>query len=612
MPKPLRLDEGAPWKLRYRAPFIAAAQVARANPTRGLVTSTQTGQYQLHAWNVADGTLRQLTDRSEGVGFGAISPDGRYVYFLADKAGNEIGHFVRLPWEGGQAEDITPGLPPYSAFNVSASRRSNILGTVISDDAGFHLMLLPVASDRIGVPREILRSRRILFGPALSEAGELAVVTSTERAAYQHTALIAVDSATSKTVNELWDEDASLMAFGFSPLPGDLRLLATTTRTGYTRPFTWDPATGERTELRLDNLPGDVSPVDWASDGRRILLMQSHLAVPHLAVYDLATAEVRRLDHPPGFYGMGGPITQGPAFVNGEILTVWQDSTHPPQVIALDASTGRKTRTVLEAGDVPPGRPWRSITFPSSDGETIQAWLARPAGRGPFPTILHLHGGPETQTVEYFMPNSQAWLDHGFAWLAVNYRGSTGFGRAFREQIWGNLGHWELEDIVAARDWLIKERIADPRQVFLHGWSYGGYLTLMALGKYPDLWAAGLAGTATVDWAMEYPDLSPAMKGYSVAIFGGAPEERPAQYAAASPMTYLERITAPALVIQGRNDTRTPARPVAVFADRMKALGKQIEVHWYDEGHSGGGVEQEIEHQSLMMQFAYRVLGQTR
>jgi dipeptidyl aminopeptidase/acylaminoacyl peptidase len=168
-----------------------------------------------------------------------------------------------------------------------------------------------------------------------------------------------------------------------------------------------------------------------------------------------------------------------------------------------------------------------------------------------------------------------------------------------------------LEDIVAARDWLISEAIAHPRQVFLHGWSYGGYLTLLALGKYPDLWAAGLAGTATVDWAMEYPDLSPAMRGYSVAILGGTPEERPAQYAAASPMTYLERITAPALVIQGRNDTRTPARPVAVFAERMKALGKQIEVHWYDEGHSGGGVEQEIEHQALMMQFAYRVLGQT-
>ncbi|OGO36946.1 MAG: hypothetical protein A2147_09705 [Chloroflexi bacterium RBG_16_57_8] len=153
------------------------------------------------------------------------------------------------------------------------------------------------------------------------------------------------------------------------------------------------------------------------------------------------------------------------------------------------------------------------------------------------------------------------------------------------------------------------EGIADAKQVLLHGWSYGGYLTLLALGKHPDLWAGGLAGTATVDWAMEYEDLSPAMKGYSVAIFGGTPEEKREQYAAASPMTYIESVKAPALIIQGRNDTRTPARPVEVYEARMKALGKSIEVHWYREGHLGGGVEQDIQHQELMMRFAYRVLG---
>jgi dipeptidyl aminopeptidase/acylaminoacyl peptidase len=157
---------------------------------------------------------------------------------------------------------------------------------------------------------------------------------------------------------------------------------------------------------------------------------------------------------------------------------------------------------------------------------------------------------------------------------------------------------------------LVKEGIAEPGAVFLHGWSYGGYLTLLALGKFPDLWAGGLAGTATVDWAMEYEDLSPAMKGYSVAIMGGTPEERPEQYAAASPMTYIDGIKAPVLVIQGRSDTRTPARPVEVFEARMRALGKSIEVHWYDEGHLGGGVEQEIVHQETMMRFAYRVLAE--
>jgi dipeptidyl aminopeptidase/acylaminoacyl peptidase len=296
---------------------------------------------------------------------------------------------------------------------------------------------------------------------------------------------------------------------------------------------------------------------------------------------------------------------------NHEIIAGWQDSTHPPQVIALDSRTGKKTRTVLSAGDVPPGKPWKQITFKSTDGETIQGWLALPDGKGPFPTIIHTHGGPETATVEYFLPGSQAWVDHGFAWLAINYRGSTGFGRAFREKIWGDLGHWEIEDMVAARDWLLKEGIANPRQILLTGWSYGGYLTCLALGKRPDLWAGGMAGTATVDWTLEYEDLSPMMRGYSVAIMGGTPQERPEQYAKSSPMTYIDNVKAPVLIIQGRNDTRTPARPVEAYEARMKALGKPIEVHWYDEGHMGGGVEQDIEHQELMLRFAYRVLNQT-
>ncbi len=74
-------------------------------------------------------------------------------------------------------------------------------------------------------------------------------------------------------------------------------------------------------------------------------------------------------------------------------------------------------------------------------------------------------------------------------------------------------------------------------------------------------------------------------------------------------MAGLSNISAPVLIIQGRNDTRTPARPVQEFEERMRALGKPIEVHWYEEGHLGGGVEQEIEHQEIMMRFAYRVLG---
>lgn len=610
--KPLNLDENAPWKQRFRAPSIAAAQIARADPSRGLVTSTSTGQYQLYAWDVPSNSLRQITHRSDGTVFGVLSPDGRWVYYLQDEGGNEMGHFVRVPWSGGEPRDITPGVPPYSAFGLSISRAGNMIGGTFSDSQGFHTRVMRVGSDgSIGTPRELDHSRKIMFGPTLSHAGEVAVITSTERTTFQHNGLMAFDTVTGKKLGELWDEGSSIRAFAFSPLPGDFRLLATGTKTGFNRPFIWYPLTRERADLVLPRLTGDVSLMDWSPDGKRILLARSHEARQHLAIYSMDTGKLTELKHPGGFYGMGMAFAPTAHMTDGEVLSVWQDATHPPQFTALDSRTG-KMRTVLSAGEVPPGRPWQHITFKSADGETIQGWLCLPEGKGPFPTILHTHGGPETATVEYFMPNCQAWVDHGFAWLAINYRGSTGFGRTFREKIWGDLGHWEVEDMVAARRWLVEQGIAIPDKVLLTGWSYGGYLTLLALGKHSELWAGGMAGTATVDWTLEYEDLSPGMRGYSVAIFGGTPQEKPEQYAAASPMNYIQNVKAPVLIIQGRNDTRTPARPVEVYEAKMKALGKPIEVHWFEEGHFGGGVEQDVEHMELMLKFAYRVLGQQR
>ena len=94
MLKPLCLDQNAPWKQRFRAPVIAGAQITQENPDHGVVTNTQTGQYQFYAWDIPSNTLRQITFRPDGTVFGVISPNGRYVHCLQDEGGNEIGRFV--------------------------------------------------------------------------------------------------------------------------------------------------------------------------------------------------------------------------------------------------------------------------------------------------------------------------------------------------------------------------------------------------------------------------------------------------------------------------------------------------------------------------------------
>jgi dipeptidyl aminopeptidase/acylaminoacyl peptidase len=106
-----------------------------------------------------------------------------------------------------------------------------------------------------------------------------------------------------------------------------------------------------------------------------------------------------------------------------------------------------------------------------------------------------------------------------------------------------------------------------------------------------------------------YEDEAESLRGYQRALFGGAPEEVPEATRKSSPITYAEQVRAPILVIQGENDTRTPARQLRVYEEKLRSLGKQIEVHWFNAGHGARAQEQQIEHQELMLNFAYRVLG---
>ncbi len=131
----------------------------------------------------------------------------------------------------------------------------------------------------------------------------------------------------------------------------------------------------------------------------------------------------------------------------------------------------------------------------------------------------------------------------------------------------------------------------------------------MGLGKWPELWAGGMAVVAVSDWTMSYEDAADTLKGYLVAFFGGTPQEKSEQYRISSPITYAANIKAPVLIIQGRNDTRTPSRPIEVYEQKLNALGKSVEVHWYDAGHFGRGVEGNIQDYEIMLKFAYKCLG---
>jgi dipeptidyl aminopeptidase/acylaminoacyl peptidase len=616
----IQTSPDAPWKRRYRAPVIWDTQIAELAPGCGLAAGTQTGTLQWYAWEVSTGSLRQLTDRPKGMAtYLILSPDGEFVYYHDDQGvGNEIGHFVRIPYQGGEAVDLTPDLPPYSSFGFSICRSGKRLGFLVAGSDGYTICSAEIkAGGELGPRKKIYHSTKICFGPSFSCDGDVAVVMSSEHTDRAQFKLLAFELSSGEKMAELWDgEGTSLEISAPSPVPGEARFLATTNRSGIETLLVWDPRTGERTDLTFklaggSEISGAVTGASWSPDGKKVLFTIFHQALQQLYLYDLISGQTNALQAPVG-------LNNNTYFTpDGEkIVSIWEDSTQPPQVIALHPETGEKTATLLKAsggketGDLPPGIGWKWVNFPSAGGQMIQGWLGIPEGSRPFPLVLETHGGPHGVTPNSFSPGAQAWLEHGFAFLTINYRGSTTFGRDFQEAIWNDLGHWEVEDMVAARQWLVELGIADPNKVFLTGWSYGGYLTLQALGMYPELWAGGLAGIAIADWAVQYEDTADTLRGFQVALLGGTPQEKPEQYAKSSPVTYAGQVKAPVLIIQGRNDTRTPARPVEMYEAKLKALGKPIEVVWFDSGHAGSGsdIEQSIGFQEKMMEFATQIL----
>ncbi len=600
---PLDLSADTPWKKRFRAPAIAGSSRAARNPGRGLIASNKDGAWQLYAWDTKTDQLTQLTRDPAGVAQGFISADGEYVYYLQDRGGDEIGHYVRLPFSGGQPEDISPDLPDYASHSFSESDSGNARGFAAVYDRGFHFI---IHDRRQARPIFTQTKEALSFGPYLSQDAEIAVIASTEKTGSAEYAIEAYDVPSGALISELWDGPGSGTDIGgFSPVAGDLRFAGSSNARGYHRPFIWNPLSGERHDIRSDQFSGDVKVWHWSPDAQRLLLHQVHHARHTLYIYDIGAERVHKLDTPPGVLSLGSGFLD-----DGALQVHLADSTAPTRLLELDAETGAVIRTVLDLGvDVPPGIPWRSVSYPSSGGAEIQAWLATPPGDGPFPTIVHTHGGPTAVQTNSWKPDAQAWLNHGFAFFSLNYRGSTTFGYDFQHAIDGNLGDLEVDDIAAGVDWLLTNGIAQPGAILKTGASYGGYLTLQSLGRRPELFAGGMAIVAIADWRLMYEDQAGTLRGYQRSMFGGSPDEKPEAHRKASPITYAADIQAPILVLQGENDTRCPARQMRVYEQRLNDLGKSIEIYWFDAGHGSLAIDEQIHHQELMLQFAYKTLG---
>jgi dipeptidyl aminopeptidase/acylaminoacyl peptidase len=582
----VRAGTAPAWEARFRAPRTFWIHTALNRPDRGIVCTNATGVYQLHRWTVGEPVGEPVTTEATGRTLGWISADGEWVYWLEDQAGNEHGHFVAVPWAGGEPIDVTPDLPAYASFAAAEGIDGTFATSVIGPDR-VQIAVVPWAGDRPGTTPTLLDPgpgfvTNLVVGPG-------AIALSTTGGGGLSTRLRILDVATGEARVHLSHAPGSITPIAYARTG---RLLAQTDRSGQLRPLLAEPS-GVVREIEAPDLPGSLASVAISEDGATALLLASHRTVEQLVVLDVATGARRPLECVAGTFTSFSPSGGASLLSDATAIVTRENGTTLPEVLHVDIAADRVLRVLIPAPAVPPSRPCRSVDIPSTDGALIQGWLTTPPGDGPFPTILDVHGGPQGHESNRFYPGAQAWVDRGFAFLTLNYRGSTGFGRAYEQAIWGAVGRNELADMVAARGWLVREGIADPDRIVSHGGSYGGYLTLLALGARPDLWAAGVAYVAIADWRGLYED-GEALRDYEVALFEGTPKQQPDLYAEASPVTYVDRLSAPILVIQGRNDSRCPARQMEEYVDRARAGGKTLEIDWFEAGHGHGAIEMRI------------------
>ncbi|MET8756514.1 prolyl oligopeptidase family serine peptidase [Lentzea sp. NPDC004782] len=580
------------WRERFTAPRMSLPSWADDAPDRTLYVSNASGVWEIYAWDRAKDEHRKVTDRPNGTSHGTLNPDGTEIWWFDDHDGDEFGVWVREPFtpDGSKAEPAVANV--HAGYPAGLELGRDVVAVAASTDDGTTVWL-----SRAGGPAEVIYQHVNDAGvTALSKDESLVVIAHSEHGDNRHMALRALSAADGRTVAEKWDgKGKGLDAISFSPVRGDQRLLVLHERRGREELLIWDVAADTETEVVLD-LPGEVA-ADWYPDASALLIVHTHHARNTVHRYDLTTGELSTLDTAPGVIGSAGVRP------DGTVEYSWSSAEKSTVIRAL--ATDGTERVLVE-----PQGARAATSAPLEDvfvGE-VHALVSKPEGEGPFPTVFLIHGGPHSSDEDRFSAYRAVWLDAGFATVHVNYRGSSGYGSKWRDAIEGRPGLTELEDIAAVHDWAVESGLTDPSKSVLSGASWGGYLTLLGIGVQPQRWAVGIAGVPVADYLAAYEDEMEPLRAFDRALFGGSPDELPELYQECSPLTYVEQVTAPVLVLAGENDPRCPIRQIDNYLDALAARGHTYEMYRYDAGHGSLVVAETMRQTAAEVDFARRHL----
>jgi dipeptidyl aminopeptidase/acylaminoacyl peptidase len=317
-------------------------------------------------------------------------------------------------------------------------------------------------------------------------------------------------------------------------------------------------------------------------------------------LYDIAHGKSEAVSMPEGLtFPDGTPTAFSP---DGRSLLISHQSSQRPSDLWVYNLHERQPHQLtysavagLDSADLPPAQ---LVHYKSFDGKMISAFLWVPFNLkrdGSNPAVVLPHGGPTGQTVDYFDSTPAALASRGYICIAPNVRGSTGYGIEFQKANYKDLGGGDLQDEVYATKFLIDTGYVSPKKIGITGGSYGGFMTLMAIGKTPDIWAAAVEEYGIINWYTMLQHEDPFLKQYEATLLGD-PEKDRAAYEAASPIKYIREEKAPLLVLQGTNDIRVPREEAEQVVEILKTQGRTVEAVYYEaEGHGFSKRENQID-----------------
>lgn len=548
------------------------------------------GRFNIWRTNAAGSWPVQITQSDETQGGLALSPDGTTLFYEQDQGGNEYTDLYAIPTGGGTPVNLTntpevreSGL--MLAPNTGGAGATAAIQHKLKSEGQINLAVIDLASKQVRLLTHEADAKWGWSPVAWIDGGKALIAnrTITDESAGE---VWRIELADGKATRLIAKAGTLYAASGATP---DGAILAVTTNDRTGQPHAGVYTVAGKSWRWLKPTPWEQSAGEVTPDGRAMLVRTLDNVRSSLALVDLASLAERPLALGPGLNAAIGRPSFSPD--GTRLLATHSGADTPAELYVADvAGDQAQPITRLAMASLTPATLPKSqvVTYRSFDGTPVTGIVTMPFNLkrdGSNPGIVLPHGGPTGQAQDGFSRTATALASRGYVVIQPNFRGSTGYGQAFQKANFKDLGGGDLKDTVAAKAFLVATGYVDAKKVGITGGSYGGFMTLMAIGRTPGEFAAAVQLYGIINWRTMYRDEDAQLQAYQATLLG-TPDENPKVYDASSPLTYLPAAKAPLLQLQGENDIRVPRGQAQEVADLLKAKGNTVETVFYPlEGH---------------------------